>query len=228
MGKRSPIIPEVMRVPIIIALVCNTMTYYGSRLLTENRVHYDLSGSVDRIVPLIPWTIIIYWGCYVFWIINYVIGCRQDQKKAFRFMSADFAAKLVCMLCFLAFPTTNIRPVVEGNSLWAELMKVLYRVDAADNLFPSIHCLTSCLCVIAVKDNKKVPRWYRTASLIIAVSICISTLTTKQHILLDVIGGSALAWVSWIFVEKSGFSKWYAYMISKVNTGIAERRRVCG
>lgn len=76
-------------------------------------------------------------------------------------------------------------PVIEGSSIWKELMKMLYNVDAADNLFPSIHCLTSCF--IAVRGNDKVPPWYREASLLIAVSICISALTTKQHVLIDLI-----------------------------------------
>lgn len=38
-----------------------------------------------------------------------------------------------------------------------------------------------------INDNDKVPPWYREASLLIAVSICISALTTKQHVLIDLI-----------------------------------------
>lgn len=228
MGKRNLVIPKTMRIPIFLALAINAAVYYGARLLTGSRIHYDLSNSLDGRIPFVPWTIIIYWGCYGFWAVNYLIGCRQDEEKAFRFMSADFVAKLVCMLCFLVLPTTNIRPAIEGNSLWDELMKMLYRMDAADNLFPSIHCLTSCFCIIAVKNNKSVPGWYQAASFFIAACICISTLTTRQHVLADVAAGSVLSWLSWTFVEKSGFSKWYAHWMTMVNTEIEERRRLCG
>lgn len=142
-------------------------------------------------------------------------------------MGADLFAKLMCMLCFLGFPTTNIRPVIEGNSIWEELMRMLYRVDAADNLFPSIHCLTSAFCFIAVRGNEKVPKWYKTASFLIAAGICASTLTTRQHVLADVIAGIALAELSWLLVDKSGFSKWYKDVILKKNIRMKKRRRVC-
>lgn len=225
--KKKHIIPETMRIPIFLALACNMIAYYGSRPLMENREHINLSNFLDDQIPLIPWTIIIYWGSYAFWVINYIIGCRQDRERAFRFMSADFLAKLVCLLCFLTFPTTNIRPVIEGNSIWDELMRVLYRVDAADNLFPSIHCLTSTFCFIAVRGNERIPQWYKAVSFIIAAGICVSTLTTRQHVLIDVIAGVVLSEFSWWFVGKSGFSKWYMDIILKVHNRMAKRRRMC-
>lgn len=228
MKKGNLIIPETMRIPIFLALACNMAAYYGSRLLTAEREHFNLSNHLDDQIPFIPWTIIIYWGCYVFWIVNYILGCRQDRERAFRFISADFFAKLVCLLCFLVFPTTNIRPVIEGDSIWEELMRMLYHLDAADNLFPSIHCLTSSFCFIAVRGNEKAPKWYKTASFLIAVGICVSTLTTRQHVLIDVIAGVALSELSWWFVEKSGFSRQYMGIILKINIWMAKRRRVCG
>lgn len=224
MKKRNRLIPGIMWIPILLSLACNMIAYYGTRLLTANWVHHDITGFLDEKIPLIPWTIVIYFGCYLFWIVNYVIGCRQDQEKAFRFMSADFLAKIVCLLCFLVFPTTNIRPVIEGNSLWDELMRLLYRLDAADNLFPSIHCLTSYFCFIAVRNNQKIPPWYQALSLFITISICLSTLTTKQHVLIDVIAGVLLAELSWLFVDKSGFSRRYANILTKVYVRITDRR----
>lgn len=224
MKKGNQIIPGIMRLPIFLALACNMLAYYGSRPLMANRQHFNISNRLDDQIPLVSWTIIIYWGSYVFWIINYIIGCRQDREKAFRFISADFFAKLVCLLCFLLFPTTNIRPVIEGNSIWDELMRLLYRVDAADNLFPSIHCLTSAFCFIAVRGNEKIPKWYKTVSFLITASICVSTLTTRQHVLIDVIAGVALSELSWRFVEKSGFSRRYTDIISKIYYGMTKRR----
>ena len=225
MKEKRNIIPEIMRIPILLSLACNALAYNGSRLLTTGRVHYNLSGRLDERIPFVPWTVIIYLGCYVFWVVNYIIGCRQDGEKAFRFISADFAAKLVCLLCFLVFPTTNTRPAIEGNSVWDNLMRLVYRLDAADNLFPSIHCLTSWLCFIAVRDNKKIPGWYKTASLLITVSVCISTLTTRQHVWIDVIAGILLAEGSYFFVQKSGFSRRYAKAVCSLENFRKKRRR---
>lgn len=142
-------------------------------------------------------------------------------------MSADLIAKLVCMLCFLVLPTTNIRPVSGGNSLWDELMRILYRIDAADNLFPSIHCLTSAFCFIAVRNNSKIATWYKAVSFLIVVSICISTLTTRQHVLADVAAGVALSELSWLFAEKSGFSRWYMNLVLTMDSRLKKRRTMC-
>lgn len=224
MCKRQ-IVPGIMWPPLLLALTFNTVVYYGARVLTADRVHYDLSSGLDGWIPFLPWTIIIYWGCYLFWLINYIIGCRQDEETAFRFICADFFAKAVCLLCFLVLPTTNTRPVIDGTSIWEEGMRLLYRIDAADNLFPSIHCLTSWFCYIAVRKNKKIPKVYRFFSLFIAWSICISTLTTRQHVMADVIGGIGLAEISYFFVKKTGFFCRYKAFILKICRRMPERRR---
>lgn len=227
MKMGNQIIPEIMRIPLFLSLVCNAVVYYGSRLLAADWEHYSLSSRLDRWIPFLPWTISIYWGCYVFWIVNYIIGCRQEREKAFCFMSADLIAKLVCMLCFLVLPTTNIRPVIEGNSLWDGLMRILYRIDAADNLFPSIHCLTSAFCFIAVRNNSKIAKWYKGLSFLNVVSICVSTLTTRQHVLADVLAGVALSELSWLFAKKSGFSRWYMNIVLKMDGRLKKRRTMC-
>lgn len=219
MQKKEPLIPKIMWLPLFFTLAANTLAYYGSRLLTAGRVHYNLTNSLDERIPFVPWTVSIYLGCYLFWIVNYVIGCRQERERAFRFLGADLTAKLVCLFCFLVFPTTNTRPLVEGTDFWAQTMRFLYGMDAADNLFPSIHCLTSTFCYLAVRKNERVPRWYRLASLVITAAICVSTLTTRQHVLIDAAGGIALAVGSYVFVEKSGFGTWYVGVIGKIAGG---------
>lgn len=217
MKKRDSLIPCEMWLPLTATLACNALAYYGSRLLTDGRYHYDLTNPVDARIPLVPWTVFIYFGCYLFWIVNYVIGCRQDREEAFRFLSADFAAKLICLFCFVLFPTTNVRPQIMGTSLWDECMRILYQIDAADNLFPSIHCLTSWFCVLAVWKNQQVPRWYQYVSVLIAISIFLSTLTTKQHVLIDVFAGVALAQLSFMFVARTRYYKWYKKIFEQMN-----------
>ena len=216
MRKIRKIIPDEMHLPLLVAIACNTVTYFGTRLLTAGRIHCDITCALDERIPLVPWTVVIYFGAYLFWIVNYVLGVRQYREKAYRFISADFAAKLVCLICFLAFPTTNVRPEIAGSSIWDTLMRFLYEIDAADNLFPSIHCLTSWFGFIAVRSNERVPKWYRALSLIVGLAICVSTLTTKQHVLADVFAGIALAEGSYRLVEKSGLSRRYRNIMTRL------------
>lgn len=203
------IIPPAMRLPIIWALVFNSLTYFGSRIFTQSRYHYDLTNPVDEMIPVIPEMMIFYWGSYLYWAVNYVIASRREEETAYRFFSADFFAKIICLIVFLLFPTTNVRPELTQQGFFYDMLRTLYEVDAADNLLPSIHCLTSWFCYIAVRDNEKIPKWYRYSSLFVTIMICVSTVTTKQHVLIDVAAGIALAEGSYQLVYKTQFCSWY-------------------
>jgi len=90
-----------------------------------------------------------------------------------------------------------------GTGIFEKAIIWLYNVDAADNLFPSIHCLSSWLCVIAVRNQERIPKTYKIVSVILAVLVCISTLTTKQHVIVDVFAGILLAEFSHRLVPKA-------------------------
>lgn len=224
MNKIKRLIPGYMWLPLILTLFCNFLAYNGTRIFTTDKFHYNLTNKLDELIPFLPWTVVIYLGCYLFWIVNYIFGCRMERETTFRFFCADLFAKLICLLCYVLFPTTNIRPVIEDSHICSQLMGMVYRIDAADNLFPSIHCLTSWFSFIAVRRNDAIPKWYRFTSLTIAVMICISTLTTKQHVLIDVIGGVLLAELSYWFVKKSGLSGFYERVLSRTSKVVTSKR----
>lgn len=198
--RLTDLIPVWAWIPLLFEFGLNNLVYAGTKMIAASWHHYNIESPLDRAIPFLPWTISVYFGCYVFWIVNYILCVRFSKERAWRFLSADFAAKLICLVCFLVFPTTNTRPDVQGTSVWAVLMRFLYHVDSADNLFPSIHCLTSWFCYIGLRGQKEVPRWYRCFSCLFALAVFVSTLTTKQHVLIDVAAGAALAegmyWIS--------------------------------
>lgn len=214
------IVPEYAWLPLIFELTLNMLVYSGSRIFTAHWRHYNIESALDRSIPLVPWTIIIYFGCYLFWAVNYVLCVRLDRRSAWQFLSADFLAKLVCLACFLILPTTNTRPEITGSSIWDVVMCFLYQVDAADNLFPSIHCLTSWFCYIGIRGRREVPKWYRVFSCLFALAVFISTLTTKQHVIIDVIAGAALAEAAYRVAGCTGFDSYYGRIAGKVNRRI--------
>lgn len=216
------ILPKgIMVIPLALALSWNLVTYYGTRLFTSDMRHINAEIFLDSSIPFVPWTAIFYLSCYLFWAVNYVIGCNRDREEAFRFISADFLAKTVCLLCFVFFPTTNTRPDITGTGIWDNVMRSVYTADAADNLFPSIHCLTSWFSFIAVRKNKAVPKFYIIFSLLYALAVCVSTLTTKQHVIIDMVGGVLLAEASYFIVKVTRFSYMYEKVITFINSKLA-------
>jgi PAP2 superfamily. len=200
---------------LAISIAFHQMTYFGTRLFTKELYHYDMTTKIDNYIPVVPWTITIYWGCYIFWLINYLLGFTQDEKEARHFILADLFAKVVCFFCFVCIPTTNVRPIVMNTDIFNRGLLFLYKLDAADNLFPSLHCLTSWFSFIAIRKQKSIPMWYKVFSIIIPCFVFMSVLTLKQHVIADVISGVILAEFSyWI----TGYGKNSVRVIQKKRT----------
>lgn len=210
-------IPGYSLFPVILALLFNQIAYYGSRLIAEEWRHYNLETSLDMRIPFWPPAVSVYLGSYIFWLIGYILLARQEKEEVYHYFFCLTLAKLLCMAFFLLLPTTNTRPAVETEGLWNQLMIHLYSVDAADNLFPSIHCLESWLCFIGIRNRQGTPGWYQAFSCIMAILICASTLLTKQHVIVDVIGGVFLAELCFYVGKMSPVLKVYGVWMDKIN-----------
>lgn len=211
------LIPPYGRIPLMVAVAWNMTVYFGSRVFTSGWFHHDIEGRLDRLIPFVPWTAAIYLGCYAFWIVNYILIARQEKRHVCRFFAADFLSRAVCLAFYLLYPTTNTRPAVEPEGFWNQVMIGLYATAAADNLFPSIHCLVSWFCYIGLRGKENIPKWYRGLSCLLAVLVCISTLTTKQHVVPDVLGGVLLAEICFFIGKKAGVWGTYGRILDKIN-----------
>lgn len=190
----APIVPLYAILPLLACAAFNSLIYYGTMALSHLQSGFsDLTTAFDRMIPLFPPAIFIYGSCFGFWALNYVLTARTDRRRLFEIVSADMVAKVICLLLFVFFPTTNARPILAGNNISELLLLFVYRMDQPVNLLPSIHCLNSWLCFIGMRGNPRVPRWYQIASCIFALAICASTLLIRQHVIADVIVGVALA-----------------------------------
>ncbi len=180
-------------VSLALMILTNRVLFPLGSFLARGRAPHDLSLPIDAQFPLLPWTMLFYFGCFLWWGFVYWLVSLREREEADRFFAANLLAKLVCLLFFAFFPTTIVRPTPGGSSLWEQLVELLYRVDTPDNLFPSVHCYLAWLCWIGLRGKKDVPLHLRAFSLFMALAVCVSTLTVRQHVLADVFGGIALS-----------------------------------
>lgn len=215
--KIAGVIPGYSLFPLILAFLFNTVVYNGARMIAGEWRHYNMESVLDRMIPFWPPAVLVYLGCYFFWAANYIIIARQRKREAYQFFKSDFISRIFCLICFLSFPTTNIRPFVQAEGFWNQVVLWLYSIDAADNLFPSIHCLISWLCYIGIRRKQSIPVWYRGFSCIMALLVCASTLLTKQHVLVDVIGGVLLAELCFYIGNRNEDTGIYGQIMDKIN-----------
>ena len=182
-----------------------------------NLPHHNLTLPIDAWFPFLPWTVWIYVGCFPFWVISYILPCRYFEKRELvRFFAAEMLARLVGLLIFLVFPTTLVQPDISGLGPWDFMMKIVYAVDTPNDLFPSFHILTSWMCLIVVRGHKEIPRAWRIFATLFFVPICISVLTTRQHVLLDIVAAIPLAEIAWQITDRIGWTRVYGRLLGGV------------
>ena len=94
-----------------------------------------------------------------------------------------------------------IRPEVNGTGFFKDIIRMMYSIDPPNALFPSMHCFVSWMCVVGLRGKPEFSRRYRIISVIAAILVFISTVTTKQHVIIDAVAAVALAEFVW-FVAK--------------------------
>lgn len=185
----------------VLALTFSTVLFSLAKLLIAARPHVNMSLPQDALIPFLPWTVSIYLGSFFYWYISFVLACRQERAMADRVFSAHFLTVVFSFLIFLLIPTAMQRPEPDGGGFWNWAMRVVYWVDTPENLFPSLHCSTGWLCWLAVRRRKDLPVWLKLLALLLSVGVCVSTLTTKQHVLVDVVSGIALCEIDYLLAS---------------------------
>jgi len=189
----------------------------GSGVYTlSNRFHlfeprYLPMWGIDQWVPFIPETVWIYTSEYFLFISVYVL-CK-DTLELNKYLCSFLALQFISATIFVLWPTTFPR---EQFPLPADLDPFTYFVfstlreaDTPASCCPSLHVSSCYLSSFVFLNNDRRKFWY---AFLWASAVAVTTLTTKQHYLVDVFAGFALAAVLyWIF------HYWFAYRPVGIN-----------
>ena len=187
------IIPDYSIFPLAAMLALNYLAYFGTRLFTEGMTHYDISTPLDRRIPYVSVFIVPYLLAFLQWIIGYICIGRQSKEYCYRVMYGEMISKVLVGIIFVAFPTIMVREAVTGNGLLDKVVAGLYSLDAPTNLFPSVHCLESYICMKFAIETKGLNRGFKIAMICMSILVFLSTLFVRQHVILDFFGAVAVA-----------------------------------
>jgi membrane-associated phospholipid phosphatase len=175
--------------------------------LTSNHLHFlppqllPMSW-VDLATPFWPNTVWIYLSEYFYFIIIYAL--IQDGLNLNKYWWAFFGLQLVSVGIFLAWPTTYPRDQFplpnDMNAITHYAFASLRETDTPANCCPSLHVSSVYLAsfLFINEQRKRLPFFFIWGSL-----IALSTLTTKQHYLVDVVTGFMMAVLFyWLFYRR--------------------------
>lgn len=217
MQKIYKILPRYAFVPLIGCILINAVTYFGTRIFTTGMHHYDFSIALDDMIPFTPFMITFYILAYVSWIVGFVVIGRESRQVCYEMCVAEQIAKLMCLVAFIAIPSTIVRPEITGNGIFEWVTKLIYTIDSPDNLLPSIHCLENWICFRGAMRCKKVGTGYRIVMFISAILVFASTLMVKQHVFLDVVSAIVVVEFGLFLVRKFNLARIYFIIEKKLN-----------
>src|SRR5262245_41899080 len=175
-----------------------SLVYFGIGNLQLSRSTEILRTRLDDAIPFWPWTA---W-CYLpFYAGVFIIAIAGIKRRAL-FNRAVLAVLIVMSIGALGhifigavYPRPVLHPPYADISAW--FLASVQRIDPPGNVFPSLHVAhTTMLALILIKGRRRLGR----VALAMATALALSTLTTKQHFLADVVSGYALAF----------FGRWFA------------------
>lgn len=148
---------------------------------------------IDQNTPFLPWTVLIYISEYFYFAFVYILLREEDNIN--QYLYSYFVAQLIACLVFVIYPVTYPRelfPIPSNIPLWLQETWIwLRKADAPTNCLPSLHVASVYLSAFAfITDKQKKLFWF---FFIWSTLIAFTTLTTKQHYLVDILSGMALA-----------------------------------
>lgn len=157
---------------------------------------------IDDMIPIVSVFIIPYVWSYAYWAMGPMAVSKCEKQHFADYMAANLVACVTGTLALAFLPTymdrvaEGLYEISENPTFFEKLRQFWYSLDGsamAYNLLPSFHCINSTLCYLGVAGRKEIPLWFRIYSLLTSLLIFASTVFVKQHYVLDVITGIALA-----------------------------------
>lgn len=166
--------------------------------LTEHlpREAHPIFCELDARIPfweamVVPYS--LWFVCLAFFVIYTLL---RDVPVFRRFMWYMIATVLVSFTVYLVYP--NYFPgqpdPVPRRNIFSWMVQVIYKADEPTNAFPSEHVIVALGMAVAALRSKKLRRpAFSVPFVALQLLICVSVVFVKQHSVLDVAGGLAVA-----------------------------------
>lgn len=162
--------------------------YLPANRLASMEACFDLTLPADRAIPLQPVFVYPFYLVYA----AMILPAFLVKSRALLIRGGLAFGALIAVSCiiFVAFPTCVPRPEFSPHSEAGRLLARIWAMDRPVCGCPSLHVSASVLAAtIVIRERRTAGVVLLAASLLTSVS----TLFVKQHVILDVAGGVAMA-----------------------------------
>jgi len=163
---------------------------------------FSLLSELDEAIPLMPEFIWIYHSLPIFVFTVMVLMIKQ-ARVFWRTLYSCVIATVVIFSFYIALPVEYPRPAIVPAGISTAFLSLTHEVDMALNTCPSSHVAFAWLMFLAAARTQwaREEPWLVGTSLLWAIGISLSTLTLKQHFIIDVVAGIGVAVVSFYLAK---------------------------
>jgi membrane-associated phospholipid phosphatase len=140
----------------------------------------------EKNMAIMPWTVWLYVSDYLYIATAFVILSEKDNMNMI--FRGQILLLFVSMFIFFLWPTAYPRPQVDYTAfgLTGSMLKLVHSLDSPMNSCPSLHVAMTFMGGFGFLREK---RYLFPFFMLWAFAISISTITLKQHYLIDIIAG---------------------------------------
>jgi membrane-associated phospholipid phosphatase len=180
------------------------------------KIHY-LSSLIDNYIPYVSLFVIPYFIFYLYIFLAPILVSRYSEYLFYRFILAGIIGSLIGAFTFLIKPTYIVIPNLVPTNFLDHILIFLRSCDYPGRCCPSFHCFLSALIFIAIFSIQNIKSELKIKSFIISFFIILSTLFTKQHVIVDVFAGILLAIISWNLAKNNKYIESLKKIFKKID-----------
>lgn len=166
----------------------------GNPTLIGNNIDTQIPFIIIFIIPYVLWYLLLF-------IIPYYLYVK-DKETFKKYTISYILCILISIIIFIIYPTTVNRPEIIGTDILSIITKIVFFCDTPQvNCFPSIHCEISMLFILYILNCNNTKKDIKLLTIIISILIMLSTLFIKQHVFIDLIGGTLLAIITYLITK---------------------------
>lgn len=158
---------------------------------------WTVHSFLDDIIPFSPIGIIPYLLWFP-WIAITILGLlrKAPRKEYVRACFTMYIGMTLILIFYCIIPNgLDIRPTTLNKDFLSTLIGMIYSSDTPTNVCPSLHVYVSVAMDLAWSRSSLLEdkQWVKILLHVLDASICIGVMLIKQHSIIDVITGIALA-----------------------------------
>ena len=180
--------------------------FWGYRMVAEMTAtrsgEVSFLTPIDEAIPFVPEFVFPYMSLYALFWLPVIVSRNISLRDFFGIIVATGGMFAVAFTVYLVVPSRYPRPDVspDASFVYYVLAKALYAYDLPNNTLPSTHAAVVAILLSATR--KKFGRRTYAIYALWGTSILLSTVTVKQHYIVDLVSGIILGIASFAIARR--------------------------